>query len=363
MKVGRNDPCPCGSGRKYKKCCLNKDEMQRLAVAIVDSTHNIKNYARIKQCLHPNKQECNGGIAHAHAIQKNGPLTKIAENGEVVTMDGVSYQIFQTNDVKGKKIATTFTGFCKYHDKVLFQEIEDKEFVCSPKQIFLLTYRTMAWHYHKKMEQVKATEIVDERMEEKGYSASANREHIEYLDHLDLGVKDVKSEKEIFDKALLSEEYSVVSYSVWEIPYEVEFAVSMMHELEYDLLGNRINDFEKDDILKQIYLNIFPVSEKTLCVWSWLNSNDFVYKPFSSQFMKLKIDERENYLNNKLPRWSNSLVISPRLWEKWGDGIQMAFITHANFDSLYRELEEEQKLHAYSYMETPWNLFENLSIK
>jgi len=19
--IGRNDPCPCGSGRKYKKCC------------------------------------------------------------------------------------------------------------------------------------------------------------------------------------------------------------------------------------------------------------------------------------------------------------------------------------------------------
>ena len=24
LKIGRNDPCPCGSGRKYKKCCLNK---------------------------------------------------------------------------------------------------------------------------------------------------------------------------------------------------------------------------------------------------------------------------------------------------------------------------------------------------
>ena len=22
--AGRNDPCPCGSGLKYKKCCLNK---------------------------------------------------------------------------------------------------------------------------------------------------------------------------------------------------------------------------------------------------------------------------------------------------------------------------------------------------
>ncbi len=24
VKVGRNDPCPCGSGKKYKNCCLNK---------------------------------------------------------------------------------------------------------------------------------------------------------------------------------------------------------------------------------------------------------------------------------------------------------------------------------------------------
>ncbi|MBW1829651.1 MAG: SEC-C domain-containing protein, partial [Deltaproteobacteria bacterium] len=24
MKIGRNEPCPCGSGKKYKKCCLNK---------------------------------------------------------------------------------------------------------------------------------------------------------------------------------------------------------------------------------------------------------------------------------------------------------------------------------------------------
>lgn len=22
-KVGRNEPCPCGSGKKYKKCCVN----------------------------------------------------------------------------------------------------------------------------------------------------------------------------------------------------------------------------------------------------------------------------------------------------------------------------------------------------
>jgi len=26
MKIGRNDPCPCGSGKKYKKCCLLKQQ-------------------------------------------------------------------------------------------------------------------------------------------------------------------------------------------------------------------------------------------------------------------------------------------------------------------------------------------------
>ena len=26
MKIGRNDPCPCGSGIKFKKCCAGKDE-------------------------------------------------------------------------------------------------------------------------------------------------------------------------------------------------------------------------------------------------------------------------------------------------------------------------------------------------
>ncbi|MBZ0273559.1 preprotein translocase subunit SecA [bacterium] len=31
-KVGPNDPCPCGSGKKYKKCCRDKDKAAGLAV-------------------------------------------------------------------------------------------------------------------------------------------------------------------------------------------------------------------------------------------------------------------------------------------------------------------------------------------
>ena len=32
MKIGRNDSCPCGSGKKYKKCCLDRLMMYTLRV-------------------------------------------------------------------------------------------------------------------------------------------------------------------------------------------------------------------------------------------------------------------------------------------------------------------------------------------
>jgi len=33
-KTGRNDPCPCGSGKKYKQCCLETDRAAEFAPAV-----------------------------------------------------------------------------------------------------------------------------------------------------------------------------------------------------------------------------------------------------------------------------------------------------------------------------------------
>jgi hypothetical protein len=35
MKIGRNDPCPCGSGKKYKHCCLSP------ASVVSDELHSL----------------------------------------------------------------------------------------------------------------------------------------------------------------------------------------------------------------------------------------------------------------------------------------------------------------------------------
>lgn len=34
-KVGRNDPCPCGSGKKYKQCCLKLASQKKKIKAVV----------------------------------------------------------------------------------------------------------------------------------------------------------------------------------------------------------------------------------------------------------------------------------------------------------------------------------------
>ena len=41
MKAGRNDPCPCGSGKKYKKCCLGKNREASATPALAASPSSL----------------------------------------------------------------------------------------------------------------------------------------------------------------------------------------------------------------------------------------------------------------------------------------------------------------------------------
>lgn len=35
QKVGRNDPCPCGSGKKYKQCCFKLTTQKKKIKAVL----------------------------------------------------------------------------------------------------------------------------------------------------------------------------------------------------------------------------------------------------------------------------------------------------------------------------------------
>ena len=61
-KIGRNEPCPCGSGKKYKQCCLAIDE-QAAHTAVVQTAKTAQR--------HPDAicDHCNRELdAAAHAV-------------------------------------------------------------------------------------------------------------------------------------------------------------------------------------------------------------------------------------------------------------------------------------------------------
>ena len=43
--IGRNDPCPCGSGKKYKKCCMNSTSVTLNAITGIERMISESGYA------------------------------------------------------------------------------------------------------------------------------------------------------------------------------------------------------------------------------------------------------------------------------------------------------------------------------
>ncbi|MCL1979692.1 MAG: SEC-C metal-binding domain-containing protein [Proteobacteria bacterium] len=57
-KIGRNDPCPCGSGKKYKHCCLsaqraaaNGNPMGQMKVSLMAAIEKIQTQASEKKAV------------------------------------------------------------------------------------------------------------------------------------------------------------------------------------------------------------------------------------------------------------------------------------------------------------------------
>lgn len=163
IRIKPYEPCPCGSDNKFKFCCYQKareeSEKERKSITY---THGRLNHmattswkeANFDICLGFNKEECSGPIKNAHTLQNNRILNRIQEHGHVYRITGEFDKKLEYRPVF-KKIsrnkASTFRGFCDYHDTTLFREIEQKQYVNSDKQNFLFALRALTLQYHDKL--------------------------------------------------------------------------------------------------------------------------------------------------------------------------------------------------------------------
>ncbi len=59
-KIGRNSPCPCGSGKKYKKCCSGKE----LAVAAAQQRENAARLTLMNAVTTLQQDAAEGKVVH-----------------------------------------------------------------------------------------------------------------------------------------------------------------------------------------------------------------------------------------------------------------------------------------------------------
>jgi hypothetical protein len=83
MKLGRNEPCWCGSGKKYKKCHLDRERQPSVRPWEVDSY--IRERAKTGECLHVGAAAgtvCGKPAIGSHTVPRS-MLKRIARNGHV----------------------------------------------------------------------------------------------------------------------------------------------------------------------------------------------------------------------------------------------------------------------------------------
>ncbi len=73
MKAGRNDPCPCGSGKKYKKCCLGTDRVASATQAIAISNPRSATGSAGSDSFYTKPSETIGSSESAHATRAPEP--------------------------------------------------------------------------------------------------------------------------------------------------------------------------------------------------------------------------------------------------------------------------------------------------
>lgn len=56
VKIGRNEPCPCGSGKKYKNCCLNKPKSELDQIESLENRQRLlKGYPKPRNKQYPDR--------------------------------------------------------------------------------------------------------------------------------------------------------------------------------------------------------------------------------------------------------------------------------------------------------------------
>lgn len=343
-KIGRNDPCWCGSRKKYKKCHLDRERQTEKSQ--IHAASNLENSKR-KLCAFSdsNIDECAGKIIKAHTVSKSSSLKIIARNGHVYSMSKNAHELLSQNGVYAPKlvginVASTFSGFCQKHDRDLFSPIENKIFSWDIEQVLLVAYRGLAYEWYAKamlLEQEEYFKSLDA-----GKPLSAQIEIQQNMSNMFVATKMALEElsgiKSKFEKFLKDKDFSKINYVGFEFDMPLPVMGSGGFTPVYDLNTKKIQNLSNLNIpAEAIFYSSFATNNTGLFCMIWINEGGNAARQFAKSLTELKNDQIANAIVNTLFSNCENIYLAPEWWEKLAKNKQRNLISihkdSVSFDS------------------------------
>lgn len=328
FKRGRNAPCWCGSGLKYKKCHLNREHQQPLDKW--QATQSVKKEFSKKLCLAPkdHPQACEGKIINAHTVSKSACLKAIARNGQVYSFLPTLEKRMQAHDSRvepelvGINKASTFTGFCKAHDTLLFSPVENNDFIGTRQQIGLLAYRTLTRELFGKTAYLDIRAVLREG--DKGRSPHEQIELQNFVNDTSDGssaaLRDLIYQKQIFDSMVASGDFSGVEGFVIKFRQIPNIMCSSGLMPEFDFHGNILQDLlNLNARMSNIYINIVASNGAGYVVFSWLQSDADVCRRFIDSLQTIEGHRITDAIIRLVFQFFENRFANPDWWEALPD--------------------------------------------
>lgn len=332
-KLGRNEPCWCGSGKKFKKCHLDRDRMAAPSrQEVFSEVHASRNK---KYCLHPEAGAgtCKGDIVKAHTIQRNGGLSKIAEAGHLMHFHldfskPPGDPTLLTTERIGINKASTFTGFCNLHDTKTFEPIERHPFVPNSQSTFLLGYRALSREIFMKRAQNQNVPLLtgfdkgkslDEQIMLQAFMGV-------YGEGVAAGLKDAEHHKSIYDRILASNDFSESRFYVVCLDRTPDIMCSAVKLVSHDFHGNVVQDLRRlDAVMESITFSLIATDDGGAAVFNWAGSSEPCEK---------LVHSLDSYTDEEIPHALVRLIFeffenayfSQSWWNNLEDGVKRSLL-------------------------------------
>ena len=322
-KLGRNDPCWCGSGKKFKKCHQNREEEKPQEAWEIDQELRKGQNNKLCSCPPTMLAECQGKIINAHTVSKSGSLKQIAKNGHVYGFLPTLKKLIESKgkfepELVGINKASTFTGFCAHHDKNLFSCFEDEPYAATPEQNFLLSYRSVSKEVYAKVAQGNTQEIMKkadkgkQEIEQLGIQAFAKH----YGLMSDIGLRDLMEHKKQYDTILENKDYTQIRSYLVEFDKILPIQCSGSFCPKVDFNNNPLQDFnDLETVLDSISFSIFSDNGKSYALFGWLESSDETCIKFIESFKKLNDSIKSRAIMNFTFYTFENVYMSPDWWD------------------------------------------------